>query len=206
MPVVSPYVIELSGGDRARLEHLARRVNAPHRMVVRAKIVLAAADGAGNAAIARRLGLGVDTVRRWRRRFSEHGPAGLADRKRPGRPKIYGPAEQLTIVATVTQQVPQAGSHWSHRLLAAALKQQVGISAAQIGRILKALSIKVHRVRGWLNRPADPDFAAKAAAVCDLYLNPPPDTALLSLDEKTSIQAKSRKHPTRPAAPGQGRR
>ncbi len=203
MPVVSPYVIELSGGDRARLEHLARRVNAPHRMVVRAKIVLAAADGAGNAAIARRLGLGVDTVRRWRRRFSEHGPAGLADRKRPGRPKIYGPAEQLTIVATVTQQVPQAGSHWSHRLLAAALKQQVGISAAQIGRILKALSIKVHRVRGWLNRPADPDFAAKAAAVCDLYLNPPPDTALLSLDEKTSIQAKSRKHPTRPAAPGQ---
>lgn len=127
---------------------------------------------------------------------------GLADRKRSGRPKIYGSADQLAIVAMATQQVPQADSHWSHRLLAAALKQRIGISAAQIGRILQALSIKVHRVRGWLNRPADPDFAAKAAAVCDLYLNPPPNSVLLSLDEKTSIQAKSRKHPTRPAAPG----
>jgi transposase len=170
---------------------------------MRAKIVLAVADGASNAAAARHLGVGVDTVRRWRRRFSEQGPAGLSDRKRPGRPKIYGPAEQLAIVATATQQTPEADSHWSHRLLAATLDEQIGISAAQIGRVLKALSIKVHRVRGWLNRPADPDFAAKAAAVCDLYLNPPPNTVLLSLDEKTSIQAKSRKHPTRPAAPGQ---
>src|SRR5262245_30922676 len=99
-------------------------------MVVRAKIVLAADDGAANAAIARQLGLGVDAVRRWRRRFSEQGLAGLADRKRPGRPKIYGPAEQLTIVATITQRAPEADSHWSHRLLAAALRTQVGISAA----------------------------------------------------------------------------
>jgi transposase len=165
--------------------------------------VLAIAGGAGNAATARHLGVGVDTVRRWRRRFSEQGPAGLTDRKRSGRPKIYGPADQLMIVATATQQAPEADSHWSHRLLAAALKQRIGISAAQIGRILKALSIKVHRVRGWLNRPAHTDFATKAHAVCDLYLNPPPNTVLLSVDEKTSIQAKSRKHPTRPAAPGQ---
>jgi transposase len=203
VPAESPYVIELSGEDRSYLERLARRASAPHRVVMRAKIVLALADGASNAAAARHLGVGVDTVRRWRRRFSEQGPAGLVDRKRPGRPKIYGPAEQLAIVATATQQTPEADSHWSHRLLAATLKQRIGISAAQIGRVLKALSIKVHRVRGWLNRPADPDFAAKATAVCDLYLNPPPNTVLLSLDEKTSIQAKSRKHPTRPAAPGQ---
>ena len=203
MPAVSPYVIELSERDRIGLEHMTRRAKAPHRMVMRAKIVLAVAEGASNAATARQLGLGVDTVRRWRRRFSEQGLRGLADRKRSGRPQVYGPIDQLRIVATVTQQTPEAGSHWSHRLLAAALKQRIGISAAQIGRILRALSIKVHRVRGWLNRPADPGFAAKAAAVCDLYLNPPPATALLSLDEKTSIQARSRKHPTRPAAPGQ---
>jgi transposase len=202
VPAQSPYVIRLSKEDRCYLEHVARRVSAAHRVVVRAKIVLALAEGATNAAVARRLGLGVDTVRRWRRRFSEHGPAGLADHKRSGRPKIYGPADQLAIVAMATQQAPEADSHWSHRLLAAALKQRIGISAAQIGRILKALSIKVHQVRGWLNRPADPDFATKAAAVCDLYLNPPPNSVLLSVDEKTSIQAKSRKHPTRPATAG----
>jgi transposase len=206
MPAQSPYVIALSKQDRACLEHLARQASAPHRLVVRAKIVLAVADGASNATTARRLEVGVDTVRRWRRRFSEQGPAGLADRKRSGRPRIYGPTDQLAIVAMATQQVPQVASHWSHRLLAAALKQQIGISAAQIGRILRALSIKVHRVREWLNRPADPDFAAKAAAVCDLYLNPPPNAVLLSLDEKTSIQAKSRKHPTRPAITGQAER
>src|SRR5450756_1956266 len=99
-----------------------------------------------------------------------------------------------------------ADSHWTHRLLAEHLREPLGISASQIGRILQALDVKPHRVRSWLNRPADPQFQAKAQAVCALYLNPPENTILLSGDEKTSMQAKSRKHPSRPIRPGRPER
>lgn len=97
---------------------------------------------------------------------------------------------------------PEADSHWTHRLLAEHLAEPVGISASQIGRILADLDLKPHRVRGWLNRPADPNFHTKARAVCELYLSPPADTVLFSVDEKTSMQAKSRKYPDRPLRQG----
>lgn len=81
---------------------------------------------------------------------------GLADRPRCGRPPIYGIDDQLLIVATVTQVPPEADSHWTHRRLAEYLHEAVGVSASQIGRILAALDLKPHRVRGRLNRPDDP--------------------------------------------------
>jgi transposase len=168
----------------------------------RAKIVLAAWRGQSNAAIAGSLGISEQTVRTWRRRFVREGMPGLYDRPRQGRPPVYGLNAHLLIVATVTQQAPQADSHWTHRGLAEHLGEPVGISASQIGRILASLDLKPHRVRGWLNRPADPAFAAKARGVCDLYLHPPAGSVLFSLDEKTSMQAKSRKHRTRPVRRG----
>lgn len=206
MRASSPDVIVLSLRRRQRLEAIVRKQTAPQRVVRRAKIVLAAWRGQSNNAIARDLGISVDTVRTWRRRFRTEGMPGLTDRPRPGRRPVYGPEVHLRIVATVTLQRPEADSQWSHRLLAEHLKQEVGISASQIGRILADLDLKPHRVRGWLNRPADPEFQAKATAICDLYLKPPTGTVLLSLDEKTSIQAKSRKHPTRSLRPSQAER
>jgi len=169
------------------------RATTAQRVVLRAKIVLAAWRGRSNAAIAAALGITVDTVRKWRHRFVVNGMAGLHDRPRPGRPAIYGLDAQLLIVATVTQVAPQVDSHWTHRLLAHHLAEPLGISASQIGRILAALDLKPHRVRGWLNRPEDPAFAAKAQAVCALYLKPPADAVLFSVDEKTAMQARSRK-------------
>ena len=83
---------------------------------------------------------------------------------------------------------------WSHRLLAEHLADD-GISASQIGRILADLDLKPHRVRGWLTRRADPNFFAKAAEVCDLYLHPPAGSVVVCVDEKTAIGARSRKHP-----------
>ncbi len=79
---------------------------------------------------------------------------------------------------------------------------EVGISPSRIGRILADLDLKPHRVRGWLTRPADPDFFTKAAEVCNLYLHQPAGSVVISVDEKTAIAARSRKHPNRPAAPG----
>ena len=88
----SPFVIELSDGDRDQLEALVRRRTAEYRMVLRSRIVLAAADGVENASIAERLGVAVNTVIKWRKRFFEEGMDGLADRKRSGRPRTFPPS------------------------------------------------------------------------------------------------------------------
>jgi transposase len=104
-------------------------------------------------------------------------------------------------VATVTSQLPEADTVWSHRLLAEHLRSD-GISASQIGRMLADLDQKPHRVRGWLTRRPDPGFFTKAAAVCDLYLHPPADSVVICIDEKTAIAARSRKHPDQPVQPG----
>jgi len=199
----SDDVIVLGARRRGRLEAIVARQTAPQRLVRRAKIVLAAWRGQDTAAIARDLGICVDTVRTWRARFRREGMPGLLDRPRSGRPPVYGIEDQLLIVATVTQQTPDTDSHWTHRALADYLREPLGICASQIGRILAALDLKPHRVRGWLNRPADPVFHTKAQAVCHLYLDPPPDTVLFSVDEKTAMHARSRKRATRPIRPGQ---
>jgi transposase len=131
----------IDAADRLKLETLARSRTAPVRAVQRARIVLAAADGAANAAIARNLSVRENTVRTWRDRFARHGMAGLHDRPRPGRPPVYGPDTHLRIVATVTSELPEADTVWSHRLLAEHLHDD-GISASQIGRILADLDLK----------------------------------------------------------------
>ncbi|MFD3657721.1 IS630 family transposase [Streptomyces sp. NPDC058620] len=175
------------------------------RQVQRARVALAAADGQANAAIARELGVHLSTVRRWRKRFHMEGLAALQDRKRPGRRRRYGPEVHLTIVATVTSAKPATDSQWTHRAIAKSLALN-GISASQVGRILADLDLKPHQVRGWLTRPDDPDFDAKAAEVCALYLRCPPQSVVLSVDEKTAMQARSRRHPTRRARPGDAER
>lgn len=199
----SKDVIVLGKRRRKRLEKMIARASAPQHLVLRAKIVLAAWRHEANAKIARDLRVCVDTVRTWRRRFRRRGIPGLFDRARSGRPPVYGIAEQLLIVATVTEEPPQVDAQWTHRGIAEHLAEPVGISASQIGRILASFDVKPHRVRGWLNRPADPAFHTKAQAVCALYLHPPADTVLFSVDEKTCMQATSRKRATRPVRPGQ---
>ena len=197
----SARVVVLDEQQRRWSEAVVRSRTASIRDVQRARIVLAAGDGMSNAAIARMLSVRVNTVRTWRGRFAEHGMAGPGDLPRPGRPALYGPDVHLRIVATVTSQRPEADSQWSHQLLAEELADD-GISPSQIGRILADLDLKPHRVRGWLTRRSSPDFFVKAAAVCDLYLNPPPGSIVVCIDEKTAIGARSRKHPDQPARPG----
>ncbi|MEO5744999.1 MAG: IS630 family transposase [Terracoccus sp.] len=194
----SAAVVTLGERRRLRLEARVARSTSSQRVVLRAKIVLAAWRGRSNARIARELAISVETVRKWRGRFVREGMPGLDDRARPGRPALYDLDAHLLIVATVTQQAPLVDSHWTHRLLAHHLAESLGISASQIGRILASLDLKPHRVRGWLNRPQDPGFVAKAQAVCGLYLTPQPaDVVLFSVDEKTAMQARSRKRAAR---------
>jgi len=204
---MAPYAstVVIDDVQRKRLLGLTRSRTAPYREVQRARIVLAAADGMPNAAIARQLSISEDTVRTWRDRFAAQGVTGLVDRPRPGRPAVYGPEVHIRIVATATGELPEADSQWSHRLLAEHLADD-GISASQIGRILADLDLKPHRVRGWLTRRADPNFFVKAAEICDLYLHQPAGSVVICVDEKTAIAARSRKHPEQRAAPGRAAR
>ncbi|MQA16151.1 MAG: helix-turn-helix domain-containing protein [Pseudonocardiaceae bacterium] len=122
----SEDVIVLGQRRRGRLEAIVARATAPQHLVLRAKIVVAAWRREANAKIASDLGICVDTVRKWRGRFRREGIPGLFDRARSGRPPVYGIEDQLLIVATVTQEMPETDSHWTHRALAEHLREPLG--------------------------------------------------------------------------------
>src|ERR1035441_9912311 len=197
----SPDVVVLGPRRKARLEAVVRRASSPQALVRRARIVLLAHAGWPNKQIAAELGCAANTVRTWRRRFARGGMPSLSDRLRSGRPEVYGPDVRLAIVAAVTSVPPEGTSVWTHALIAGQLAG-TGISASQAGRILADLDLRPHRVRGWLNRRDDGQFWAQAAAVCDIYLRPPPGTVVICIDENTGIQAKYREYPERPARRG----
>jgi transposase len=204
MTLTSPFVIELTEAERRGLEQVADSRAAPFGQVQRASVILAVADGKSNAAAARAAGRHVDTVRAWRKRFAAERLAVLADRPRPlGRPRL-APEDKLRIIAAATQTPPGADTAWTHRLLAGHLRiSGLAVSASQIGRILNSVDLKPHLVRGWLTRPADPEFFTKAAGVCALYRTCLDNAVVFSVDEKTGITARSRKHPDQPGRPGQ---
>ena len=197
--------LEISDEERVELERRVRAKTSTQRQAQRARVVLLAAEGVANRRIAEAVGMHENYVGVWRRRFESERLAGLEDRPRSGRPRVYGHDERVRIVATATSTKPEWASHWSHSLLAGAL-DDMGISASQVGRILAALDIKPHQVRSWLARPDDPEFWERAADVCGLYLSPPTNALVLSLDEKTAIPARSRRHATKAVAPGRPER
>lgn len=197
-------MVELDETVRERLIRTAASLKSQVRAVLRARVVLAAAAGQSNGAIARELEVSVNTVRKWRGRFAVLGLEGLKDTARSGRPRIYDSQVRVAIVATATSAPAHPESTWSHRAIAATVAGTVfaAISPSQVGRILADLDLKPHRVRGWLTRRDTPDFWERVADVCDLYRNPPQGAVVLSIDEKTAIAARSRRHVGRPAAPG----
>lgn len=210
----SPFVCVLSRNDRAVLEERAASRSAPHASVVRARIVLLAADGVRNVDIAARIGLSVDAVSRWRKRFSQEGLDGLADRPRSGRPRRFG-SEVVAGIKALACEPPEKRavplSRWSSTELAAQAVDEglvAAISSSTVRRWLHADAIKPWRYRSWIF-PRDPDFATKAARVLDLYARVwggvalGPDDYVISADEKSQLQALRRCHPSRPAGPGQ---
>ena len=199
--------IRLTRKRRRKLEQILAAGTSPQRLVLRARIVLAAAEGEANAQIARDLGCSVAVVRTWRGRFAACGIPGLFDKPRSGRPEVHGPSARLAVVAVATSLPPEGESGWSQAMIAAHLRGRgLAISAATVGRVLGEAKVRPHKVRGWLNRADDDTFWVRAGAVCRLYLDPPPGAVLVSVDEKTGIQAKSRRYPEIPARPGRDAR
>ena len=209
---VSPPAVTPGAADRAALESLARRSSAPHRLVLRARIVLLAADGLPSCVIAARLGVCDDTVRKWRRRYCQRGPDGLADAPRPGRPRKF-PARVVAEVKALACELPAAAgaplARWSCPELARETTARgitPAISASTVRRWLAADVLKPWQHRSWIY-PRDPYFAVKAARVLDLYeriWDGAPlgeDEYVISADEKPGVQARRRIHPALAPAP-----
>jgi transposase len=172
------------------------------RATERARLVLMAADGASNVAIGVTIGMHYNQVAVWRRRYAEFGLVGLDDGDRSGRPPVYGHDDVLLLVKTVTEPPPDEATGWTMEAIAGRLNEHgVAISASQVWRICRSLDLKPWQTESWMTSH-DPDFWAKAADVCGLYLNPPDNAIVWSVDEKSGLQARSRVNPTRPAVPG----
>lgn len=192
---VRPIVV--SEADRHELERLQRSPSAPAGLSRRARAVLLMAQDVSGVEIADRTGYTVVQVSRLRRRFAEHGVAGLQDRPRSGRPPTITARKRAQIVA-LTLKPPAPGlTHWSTRDLA----RKVGVSHGTVHQIWRAHALKPHRVSTF-KFTTDPDAEDKIYDVVGLYLNPPTHAVVLSLDEKTQIQALSRTQPLLPLRPG----
>ncbi|MEU9114830.1 IS630 family transposase [Streptomyces sp. NPDC048483] len=200
--------------ERRRLKKAAWGHKTPHQLRQRAHIVLLAARGRSNAAIAAEIGVHLDTVRRWRGRFADQRLPGLADRERSGRPRSFTALHRAQVKALACQLPAETGvplSHWSCPELAAELEGRgiTGpISSSTVRRWLREEAIKPRQHRSWIFI-TDPDLRSKAERVLDLYARTwggeplGRDEYVISADEKTSIQARCRCHPT--LAPGQAR-
>jgi transposase len=210
-------LIELSEADRAVLEARSRTYTAPFAEVVRARIVLLAAEGESNTTIAARLDVHVGVVSRWRKRFCGSGLDGLDDRPRSGRPRSF-PAPVVAEVKAMACQPPGQRdvplSRWSSSELADQAVAEglvVSVSASTVRRWLAADAIKPWQHRSWIF-PRDPQFALKAGRVLDLYartwggIELGCDEYVISADEKSQLQALSRRHPELPPGPGRSRR
>jgi transposase len=192
-----PRPVVLSEEDRRELERLVRASTTPAGLSRRARAVLLMADKVSGAETAQRIGYTVVQVSRIRRRFAEAGMAGLRDRPRSGRPPTITGRKQAQIVA-LTLKAPEPGTtHWSTRDLA----RKVGVSNATVHRIWKAHALQPHRVSTF-KFTTDPAAEEKIRDVVGLYLDPPTNAVVLSMDEKTQIQALSRTQPLLPLRPG----
>lgn len=188
----------LREGDRERLEALTRGKSASATLALRARTVLLAADGLANVQIEKSTGFSAPTVLKWRNRYVREGIEGLADAPRPGRePEI----DELALIAEtlVNDGIPPAElgiSHWSARIMA----DRFGISFSSVARIWRKWKIQPHRIETF-KFSTDPELEAKLRDVVGLYMSPPENAVVLSIDEKTQIQALERTHPDQPLSP-----
>jgi len=195
--------IEIGAEDRAALERIVRSGCSQARTVERARIVLAAGEGQSAAQIARRVGCSANTAQKWRTRFERDGLTGLGDLPRPGKPLVHDHAARARLIAKAcTRPEPTESGQRRERWTYGELAAEVGMSRSHAHAILRAADIKPHLLEQWVMSEFSPEFDAQAAEICGLYLDPPANTIVVSIDEKTGIQAKGLVRPDASAAPG----
>ena len=181
-------IVEVTAADRDRLEAIVADRNSPQKHVWRARIVLATADGLGTTAIMHATAKSKTAVWRWQERFCEAGVDGLLrDKTRPSRVKPFGPEVAERIVALTLAEPPGETTHWTGRAMAKA----AGVSLSYVQRVWRSHGLQPHRIRTF-KLSNDPLFAAKVRDIVGLYVDPPAHAVVLSVDEKSQIQALDR--------------
>ena len=187
--------------DRETLQGWSRRRKTSQALALRSRIILRASTGLTATAIAGELGVCIQTVSKWWRRFASLGPDGLLDEARPGQPRKLGDAEIERVLVRTLETRPDGATHWSTRTMA----QATGLNQTAISRIWRAFSLQPHRQKSFkLSR--DPLFLDKVRDVVGLYLDPPERALVLCVDEKSQIEALERTAPLLPMRPGQAER
>lgn len=200
----APIAIHLTDSASKALEKAINSTTTPVRLITRAKAIRMAADGIPSYQIAQELGVSKDTVGRWRKRYVEHGMAGITvDRPRAANHGGKNSKEQerlrTLIIHKTTTEKPPGQTHWSTRVMAEA----VGTTHSFVNRVWQQAGLKPH-LHKHFKLSNDPQFEEKLADVVGLYMDPPDHAVVLSVDEKSSIQALDRTQPGLPMKPGRG--
>ena len=190
--------LRLDEAERAELQSLASRRSTAQAVALRARIVLACAEGEQSKIVAARLAVDPETVSKWRRRFAEHRLEGLRDEPRSGTPRTIEDARIEAVIVRTLETVPADATHWSSRSMARAS----GLSVSTVQRIWRAFGLQPHRLETF-KLSTDPDFVAKVRDIVGLYVTPPQHAIVLCVDEKSQIQALDRSQPMFPLRPGQ---
>lgn len=193
--------VTLTDEQRETLTRWARRAKSSQALALRSRIVLAAAEGESNKAIAARLGCHAVTVGKWRSRFAKVGLDGLVDEPRPGAPRKITDEQIERVVTDTLERTPSDATHWSR----ASMASESGLSKSTVGRIWKGFGLAPHRVDTF-KLSNDPQFIDKVRDVVGLYLDPPEKALVLCVDEKSQIQALDRSAPVLPMMPGMPQR
>ncbi|MBZ0268552.1 IS630 family transposase [bacterium] len=184
--------------DRKELESWLRSRSVDRGLAERARIVLMSGEGMSVIEISRRLQVSRPTVYKWQQRYEQEGVDGLPDQPRSGRPTKLTEAKVKRILHLTTERIPKEATHWSTRLMA----KYAGVTQWQVRQVWSAANLKPHRLKTF-KISNDPEFAEKVIDVVGLYLNPPDNALVLSVDEKTQIQALDRTQPMLQLRPGQ---
>ena len=187
----------LSEAEREQLTALTMRRKTAQALALRARIVLACAEGIDNKTVAARQRVTSHTVSKWRSRFINHRLDGLLDAPRPGAPRTIEDAQVEAVVARTLESVPTGATHWSTRTMA----REMGMSQTAVLRIWRAFGLQPHRQETF-KLSTDPFFVDKVRDIVGLYLDPPLKAMVLCVDEKSQIQALDRTQPMLPLAPG----
>lgn len=191
----------LTDDERSELNTLLRRRSTPQALSLRVRIVMQCAEGLTNKQVAQDVGVSMPTVGKWRKRFIDNRLAGLQDEPRPGAPRTISDEAVAEVVTLTLETKPKNATHWSTRSMA----QRVGLSQSAIARIWRAFGLQPHR-ESTFKLSTDPRFVDKVRDIVGMYLNPPDRALVLSIDEKSQIQALDRSQPLLPMEPGQPER
>jgi len=211
-----PVKLVLDEKARTELRRRVRAFTSTQREARRARVILACEEHGSAKAAAKAAGVHHTFVERWRPRFLEDGLAGLEDRPRAGHKSKFGPVARMELIALACEPLIQPSCDAPNNgvtrrtiedLVVAAVKRSIvdSISWSSYQRLLAEVDLRPHMVDQWVHSP-DPQFREKVTAICELYLHPQPGSVVLSIDEKTGMQALARRFPDQPATPGRKRR